>query len=203
MVDDESIIKEQASPTLTERIARRVKDLRAERGFSLEALAAHCGVSRSMISLVERGESSPTAVVLEKLATGLGVPLASLFDAPDRPGHPVSRQADQLAWRDPGSGYVRRNVSPGGFASPIQIVEVAFPARARVAYETGARTPPVHQQVWVLEGAIDVTHGSERHRLGAGDCLAMALDRPVSFHNPTRRPARYAVVIAAEPGPRR
>ena len=57
-----------------------------------------------MISLIERGESSPTAVVLEKLATGLGVPLASLFEAPGAEPTPVSRLADQLLWRDPASG---------------------------------------------------------------------------------------------------
>ncbi len=49
---------------LNARIAERVRALRAERGLSLEALAGRSGVSRSMISLVERGETSPTAVVL-------------------------------------------------------------------------------------------------------------------------------------------
>jgi uncharacterized cupin superfamily protein len=53
--------------------------------------------------------------------------------------------------------------------------------------------------VWVLDGAIDVTLGADRHRLRAGDCLAMELDRPTMFHNPTRKPTRYAVVIASEP----
>ncbi len=193
-------MKEQRSASLTDRIAQRVRDLRALRGLSLDELAAHCGVSRSMISLIERGESSPTAVLLEKLATGLNVPLASLFEAPGSAAEPVSRLADQLSWRDPESGYVRRNVSPSGFASPIQIVEVCFRARARVAYETGARDPRVHQQVWVLEGSIDVALGNERHRLGPGDCLALVLDQPVTYRNPTRKPARYAVVITTEPG---
>jgi quercetin dioxygenase-like cupin family protein len=153
-----------------------------------------------MISLIERGESSPTAVLLERLATGLNVPLASLFDAPGRSAEPVSRRADQARWRDPASGYVRRNVSPGGFATPIQIVEVEFPRGARVAFDTGARDVRVHQQVWVLEGAIEVSVGDQRHELREGDCLAFALDRPVTFHNRTRKAARYAVVIVSEPG---
>ena len=155
-----------------------------------------------MISLIERGESSPTAVVLEKLAAGLGVTLASLFDAPaaaaQAPGGPVARRDDQPQWRDPASGYLRRNVSPPGVPQPMQIVEVHFPPGGRVAFETGARDVRVHQQVWVLEGAIDITLGAERHRLREGDCLAMQLDRPTMFHNPTRKPARYAVVIASE-----
>jgi mannose-6-phosphate isomerase-like protein (cupin superfamily) len=79
----------------------------------------------------------------------------------------------------------------------MQIVDVRFPPAGRVAFETGGRDTCVYQQVWVLEGAIDVTLGVERHRLREGDCLAMQLDRPTMFHNPTRKPARYAVVIAS------
>src|SRR5437764_9923345 len=165
-----------------ERIAHRLRVLRAAHGWSLEALAGASGISRSMISVIERGESSPTAVVLEKLAAGLGVPLASLFDAPQPSREPVQRAKDQPQWKDPHSGYVRRNVSPGGVGSPIQIVEVSFPPRARVAYETGPREPLTHQQVWVLEGAIEISWGRERFDLDAGDCLAMTLDRPVAFH---------------------
>jgi transcriptional regulator with XRE-family HTH domain len=191
---------------LNRRIAERVRELRVDQGLSLEAVAAKSGVSRSMISLIERGESSPTAVVLEKLAGGLGVMLASLFEpaAADRTRHgPVARRDDQPKWRDPASGYVRRNVSPPGVPQPMRIVEVRFPPRGRVAFENGTREMRVHQQVWVLQGSIDVTLGEERHRLREGDCLAMQLDRPTMFHNPTRKPARYAVVIASEPASRR
>ena len=189
---------------VNQRIADRVRDLRAAQGLSLDALASRSGVSRSMISLIERGESSPTAVVLEKLAAGLGVVLASLFDAPARASHgPVARREDQPEWQDPASGYLRRNISPPAVPQPMQIVEVQFPPGARVAFDTGGRAGLVHQQVWVLEGAIDITLGGERYRLRDGDCLAMQLDRPTMFHNPTRKRARYAVVIASDSPPRR
>jgi len=195
---------EDTSLDLNARIAERIRELRAANGLSLDGLAARSGVSRSMISVVERGESSPTAVVLEKLAAGLGVTMAAMFDSPraSAVGGPIARRGDQPAWRDPASGYVRRNVSPAGVAHPMQIVEIEFPPRARVAFETGARDVRIHQQVWVLEGTIDVTIGDEHHRLRDGDCLAMQLDRPTMFHNPARKPARYAVVMAPEP-PRR
>src|SRR5947207_9290486 len=201
MVDSASIMGETASD-LNQRIAERVRELRAAHGLSLEALAGKSGVSRSMISLIERGESSATAGVLEKLGAGLGVMLAWLFAAPaaaaQAPGGPVARRDDQPQWKDPASGYLRRNVSPPCVPQPMQIVEVRFPPGGRVAFETGGRDVHVHQQVWVLEGAIDVTLGGERHRLREGDCLAMRLDRPTMFHNPTRKRARYAVVIASE-----
>lgn len=192
-------------PDLQRRIAGRVRELRLDAGLSLDALAGKSGVSRSMISLIERGESSPTAVVLEKLATGLGVVLASLFDAPAEaaPADPVSRRDAQAQWQDPASGYLRRDVSPAGVRQPMRIVDVHFPAGARVAFETGARELRIRQQVWVLEGMIELTLGEQRHRLLEGDCLAMELDRPTMFHNPTRKPARYAVVIADDAPARR
>jgi transcriptional regulator with XRE-family HTH domain len=181
------------------RIGNRVRALRAELGISLDALAARCDVSRSMLSLIERGESSPTAVVLDKVATGLGVVLASLFEDSDRPATPVSHRCDRTPWRDPRSGYVRCNISPPGFPSPIQIVEVVLPAGGRVAYETGAREASVHQQIWVHEGSVEVTVGSTTHRLIEGDCLAMRLDTPTAFRNRTRKPARYVAVVVTEP----
>jgi transcriptional regulator with XRE-family HTH domain len=184
---------------LDQRIGARVRDLRAARGLSLEVLAERSGVSRSMISVIERGESSPTAALLEKLASGLGVSLASLFDSPTPDRDPVARRATQPQWRDPASGYVRRNVSPAGVASPIQIVEVEFPAGARVAFDSGARDTRVHQQVWVLDGAVEVSVGDESHQLRTGDCFAFVLDRPTAFRNRTRKPARYAVVIVGTP----
>jgi transcriptional regulator with XRE-family HTH domain len=203
-MDNESIMKDVTSDT-NQRIAERVRGLRGAQGLSLDALASKSGVSRSMISLIERGESSPTAVVLEKLATGLGVTLASLFDAPAAraPAGPVARREDQPQWQDPASGYRRRNVSPPGVPQPMQIVEVHFPPGGRVAFENAVGDRRVYQQVWVLEGAIDVALGEECHRLREGDCLAMQLDRPTMFHNPTRKPARYAVVIAPETPARR
>jgi transcriptional regulator with XRE-family HTH domain len=178
------------------RIAERVRCLLAGLGLSLEALAARSGVSRSMLSLIERGESSPTAVILEKLATALGVPLASLFDDTRAPAGPVARAAEHHSWKDPESGYVRRNISPPNFPSPIRIVEVAFPAGARVSFESGAREQAVAQQIWVRDGAIEVTVGRTTHRLNKDDCLAMRLDAPVTFRNRTRRTATYVVVLA-------
>jgi transcriptional regulator with XRE-family HTH domain len=168
--------------------------------MTLETLAARCDVSRSMISLVERGESSPTAVVLEKIASGLGVSLATLFDDASAPATPLSRRGDRTAWRDPRSGYVRRNVSPANFPSPIRIVEIVLPAGAHVAYDNGPRDVTLHQQVWVQEGSVEVTVGRVTHRLAEGDCLAMRLDEPTAFRNRTRRPARYVVVVASERG---
>jgi transcriptional regulator with XRE-family HTH domain len=184
------------------RIARRVRELRDAAGLSLDALAERSGVSRSNISLIERAESSASAVVLDKLATALGVTLASLFEEQQAvraaEPSPLARLADQPLWSDPASGYLRRNVSPPA-PSPLQLVDVVFPAGQRVAYETGARDAEVHQQVWMIEGTMELTVGDKLWKLQAGDCLAMRLDQPLVYRNPTRKPARYLVALATLP----
>jgi transcriptional regulator with XRE-family HTH domain len=179
------------------RIAQRVRSLRSETGMSLESLATKCEVSRSMLSLIERGESSPTAVVLEKIATGLGVPLANLFDDIAAPPEPVAR-GERTSWRDPESGYVRRNISPPTFPSPLRIVEVMLPGGARVAYESSARDTSVHQQIWVRQGTLEITLGKTVYRLAEDDCLAMQLNEPTAFRNPGRKPTHYIVVIGTD-----
>jgi len=179
------------------RIAACVRALRGRLGMSLEDLSERCGVSRSMISLIERGESSATAIVLEKLASGLGVPLAALFDDPTLPASPISRRNDRTTWRDPESGYLRRNISPANFPSMLHIIEVTLPAGVRVAYESGS-LHHVEQQVWVQDGRIEVTVGQTTHHLVEDDCLAMRLGEPIAFANRMRRPARYIVAIASE-----
>ena len=201
-----SNIMDMPVSNLNQQIAERVRELRSGHGLSLDALANKSGVSRSMISLIERGESSPTAVVLEKLAAGLGVTLPALFDAAaaaKASQGPLSRRDEQQQWRDPESGYIRRNVSPPGMRQPMQIAEILFPPSAHVTFETGGRDMNVYQQVWVLEGKIDISLGGDRYYLREGDCLAMQLDRPIMFHNPTRKTTRYAIVIASEPYGRR
>ena len=188
--------------SINTRIAHRVAELRAEHGLSLAELAARSEVSRSMISLIERAETSATAVVLEKLASSLGVPLASLFDAPRAAPGPLVRRAEQVEWRDPESGYLRRNVSPPDHPSPMRIVEIEFPAGKRVVLEGAGPDAPIDQQVWLLDGTMALTCDGRTHRLQAGDCLAMRLTGPIEYRNPTRQPARYAVVVASG-GPRR
>jgi transcriptional regulator with XRE-family HTH domain len=171
-------------------IAHRLRELRNARGMTLAVLAEHSGVSRSNISLIERGESSATATVLDKLAAALGVPVASLFEKPADATSPVARAGEQPVWTDPGSGYVRRTLSPT-VPSLIQLVEITFPAGARVAYETSSHD--MDRQLWVIDGRMDITVGETRWELAAGDCLVMRLDEPRTYHNPGTVPARYVI----------
>lgn len=182
------------------RIAQQVHEIRLARGYTLDILASRCQVSRSAISLIERGEASPTAVVLEKLANGLGVPLTQLFDSPQntQSPQPMVRRTQQAEWKDPETGYIRRQVSPPNWKSPFQIVEIEFPAQSRVTYETSTNSKVVLQQIWVIEGQIDIQLGENFYALQEGDCLAMQLDQPIIYSNPSSKAARYILVVCNE-----
>ena len=186
------------SPTETEidgRIGARIRALRAARGLTLDGLARAAEVSRAMLSRIERGESSPTAQLLNRICGGLGITLSRLFAETEAAAEPLSRRRDQPTWRDPASGYLRRNVSPPGTGSAVDIVEVEFPPGGSVGFDN-QRLAGTDQLVWVLDGTLDLRLGEAAYRLEAGDCLAMRFDRPVVFSNPTERPTRYAVVIS-------
>jgi transcriptional regulator with XRE-family HTH domain len=181
---------------VNQSLADRLKRARTAKAWTLEQFAEASGVSRAMISKIERGEVSPTASVLARLAAGLGVSMASLFPPPVTDGAQLSRWQDQSDWRDPASGYVRRNISPDGSAA--EIVYVTFPSGARVVFDNYKASRNIEQQVWVLEGTIEMTIGEAVTLLGTGDCLLMRLDQPITFHNPGVDPARYAVVLSRQ-----
>jgi transcriptional regulator with XRE-family HTH domain len=181
------------------RIAQRLRELRSERGYSLETLAERSGVSRSNISLIERGQSSPTATVLDKLAIGLSVALASFFEdsaTTGFPPEPVLRLGDQPMWQDPASGYVRRRLSPPA-QSPLQMVEVLFPPGQRLALDSAVHDADIYQQVWLLDGTMELSLGETKWRLEKGDCLAMQLSQPIMFYNPGQKFARYLVALSS------
>lgn len=184
---------------IDQRIARRIRSERRRSALSIEALAGRSGVSRAMISRIERAEASATAALLGRLCAGLGISLAALFADESRPSNPLSRAADQPVWRDPDSGYVRRDAAPRGTGSAVEIVDVTFPPGARVAFTAPWLVRGIDQHVWVLDGILELTLGTTTHRLDTGDCLHMRLDEPVAYHNPTSRPVRYAVVLTLEP----
>lgn len=184
---------------IDQRLGERLKAARQRHGLTLDDLARRAGVSRAMISRIERGESSPTATVLVRLGSGLGLSLSALLEEDAGTG-PLARRAEQPAWRDPASGYLRRNVSPRGTGSGFEIVEVELPAGAEVRLDSATGAPSLDQQIWILRGRLDLTVEGIRHELAEGDCLQMHLRGPITYHNPGAAPVRYAVILAAGSG---
>jgi transcriptional regulator with XRE-family HTH domain len=176
-------------------IGRRVARRRAALKLALDEVGARTGVSRAMISRIERGEVHASAVVLDKLCAGLGMTLSTLF-ARSTPSQ-LSSRADQSVWKDPASGYTRREVAPSGTGSPVRIVDVDFPAGATISLEK-SRHRLIDQHVWILAGQIEITLSERVYSLATGDCLHMRPDEGITFRNVTGKPARYAVILISK-----
>jgi len=186
------------APELDTLIAARIRREREARDWSIADLAAASGVSRAMISKVERAEASPTAALLGRLSGAFHLTVSTLLARAEADAGPsrIARAAAQPLWTDPATGYHRRAVSPPG-AEP-ELVEVELPPGARVAYTAGSFTFLQGQVVWVLTGRLAVEEGTEESLLGPGDCLAFDLVAPKghAFRNPSAsRPCRYLVAL--------
>lgn len=181
------------------RLGERLKAARQRHSLTLDELAQRTGVSRAMISRIERGESSPTASLLVRLGSGLGLSLSALLEDEAGTG-PLARRASQPVWRDPASGYLRRNVSPRATGSSFEIVEVELPGGAEVRLDSATGAPALDQQIWVLHGRLDLSVEGTSHDLAEGDCLQMHLRGPIIYRNPGTEPVRYAVILAAGSG---
>lgn len=174
-------------------IPRRVREERIQRGLTLDQLAAQADVSRAMISKIERGESSPTAVLLSRIADAMGLSLTALMTEP-RPASPAVRpMPQQPLWTDPETGYTRRLVSPPGDNGDVEIVAVELPAGQTVRFPA---TGTLHSddQVLLLEGRLTLSGDGTVFELQPGDCARVSTRQESAFGNPGQVAARYLVV---------
>jgi transcriptional regulator with XRE-family HTH domain len=172
----------------------RLRAERQGRGWSMDQLAAASGVSRAMISKIERGESSPTAVVLGRLSAALQLSVSELLSVTNDqlPSSRVRRAADTPQWRDPDTGYRRRQLSSPTF--PAAVTEVTLPPATRVPYPAGAYAF-IAQLVWVLSGQLTLVDGADERVLEPGDTFELGAPRPREFRNQTDAECRYLVIV--------
>lgn len=175
------------------RIARRLRLERDARGWSLADLAERSGVAKATISRIEREEMSPTAVLLVRLAAAFDLTLAGLLLRAEGEGSRLSRTADQPVWRDPETGYLRRQVFSRA-DHPLELVEVTLPAGKRVVLPASSYAR-IRQLVRVTAGELVVVEGSERHELKPGDCLGFGPPADVTFANESRTSCSYLVFL--------
>ncbi len=165
-----------------EALAGELRELRRRRGLTLERLAAASGVSRSMISKIERGDAVPSTMVLSKLAEALGVTFGELMlPAAERellviPAHM------QPVLRDPACGFSRRVLSP---VLPGRGVDFVL-NQLDPGGDTGdfaAHRRGVEEYIHVQSGRLEARVGRRTVRLEAGDSLFFEADQPHGFAN--------------------
>jgi transcriptional regulator with XRE-family HTH domain len=192
---------EESSPTadiasdIDRRIAGRLRDLRAQHGWSLDGLAARTGISRASLSRLEHAEVSASAQVLGRLCAAYGLSVSRLMHEVEAGGAAaLVPAAAQPVWRDPETGLLRRQVSPPAADLAGEVLEGRLPAGRSIAYPVPPRAGLAHHLV-LLEGALSVTLDGRDHRLGPGDALRYRLTGPSAFAAPAETGARYLLFV--------
>ena len=176
------------------RLPVRLKEARQRQGLSLEAVARLSGVSRSMVSQIERGESSPTVATLWNLTRALQVDFAGLLDTPATPGIDVitAAQAPQIAGH--GRGCRITILSPPEQVGQLEVYDIRLDAGG--ALDSDPHGPGTREQVTVLAGAVEISAGADSRRLGENDTAHYRADQPhriAALHEP----ARVILIVAS------
>jgi XRE family transcriptional regulator, regulator of sulfur utilization len=178
-------------------VGARVRALREGLDLSLRDLSERSGVSAPMLSQVERGETSPTLTVAERIAAGLDLNLSQLLRLDEGDGVDVVRRADRRSGGTRGHRYEVLTPPRPGQRAEVSLHEL------RPGAATGGRDdPPRHEPgaretAVVLEGRLRLQCAGSEHELTEGDSVTFDADLPHRFENPGDEPARFYAVVAA------
>jgi transcriptional regulator with XRE-family HTH domain len=183
---------------VAQSIGTTIKATREVQQISLNELAKRAGVSKSMVSRIEQGLTSPTAVMLAKLAEGMTVSLSSLLRGEFGPPVHIQTLAEQPIFKDSKTGLMRRTLSPVSPDAQVEIVHNTLPARK----ETGkfpAHNPGTQEHIVVIAGKIEVRVGRRAFELATGDAAQFGADTEHSVKNISTKKSEWLLVIHSPP----
>jgi transcriptional regulator with XRE-family HTH domain len=159
------------SDDLGKGIAARVRAERSKREWSLADLAVRADVSKAMLSAIERGEASPTAVLLIRISAAFGMTLSALIARAEAAKGSLARSDAQPLWTDPETGYVRRHLSPDA-DMPLEMTGAEMVVQAlkdngveHIFGYPGGAVLPIYDEIFQQD---DIQHILVRHEQGAG-----------------------------------
>lgn len=180
--------------SIDQLIAQRLKNLRTERGWSLDELARRSNVSRATLSRLENAEVSPTTNVLGKLCAVYGLTLSRLMHLVENDFVPLIRRDSQPVWLDQSIGFRRRSVSPPAQTLAAEVLECELEPGTHITYDQPAR-PGLEHHLVLIEGQLEITVDGQTYQLRPGDCLRYQLFGPSAFVTPEQCAARYLLFI--------
>ena len=189
-------VSEMVEAVSSGRLGARVKELRRERGLTLDGLAGKSGVSRAMISKLERGEKNPTLVIAARLSEGLGVTLSQLAGAGDRREVVVVPRDRRMVMRDPETGFERQLLSPTFGNRGIEFIRNVVPEGSGSG-EFPPHKKGVEEHVVVERGELKAVLAGEEYLLREGDALYFEADVPHRFENAGAGECSYYLVISS------
>jgi transcriptional regulator with XRE-family HTH domain len=188
-----------AASDLASALARTLQSLRAERGWSLDHLAARSGVSKGVLVALEQARSNPNLATLARISDAFGVPLTYLLDVPAEPAVRVTgpEQARTL-WHGPA----------GGNGTIIAATEAPWAAELwrwqlmpGESFGGDAHAAATRELAWVEEGTLTLAVAGTRHQVGPGQCARFPGSLPHGYANDGTQPVLLTMIVVVPPAP--
>ena len=175
------------------RMAVRLKEARKARNLSLDALAKLSGVSRSMVSQIERGESSPTVSTLWNLTQALKVDFAELVEEPVQSrGIEIMPAASTPTIGTLGEGCKIRILNSPDQTGLHEVYELDFQADGLL--DSAPHGPKAKEQLMVISGVLEVTSGKNKALVHTGDTARYDANCPHAIRSPDGRAMAFLIV---------
>lgn len=186
---------EETPEAINQHLGRRVKKLRTDRGWSLESLAGASGVSRSMLSQIEREQANPTLAVTLRIAQAFGMALGDLLEMPGATSSITVIRGEDHAYHYKSDKLCRvRTLSPLNLEKDVEYYEVQLQPGG--ALRSSPHFSGTREYVTVARGAIHLESDEDAEELTVGDSASYRADVPHALINSGKGEATlYLVVI--------
>ena len=185
-----------AAPPEPPRVGSTLQSLRQTQGLSLDELSRKAGVSKSMLSQIERNQANPTVAVVWRLANALGVDMGELLGD----GRPAAAPAivsvpahATPTLKSPDGKCELRILGPIELAGQFEWYELVVQPGG--ALESQPHEPGSREHLSVLGGSLEVRAGADSTRLKAGETARYAVDVPHAIHNPGKTVATALLIV--------
>jgi transcriptional regulator with XRE-family HTH domain len=188
-------MKTPSTPQTPPEVGATLQTMRLARGLTLEDLSRAAGVSKSMLSQIEREKANPTIAVAWRLANALGVSMGELLASEARRVEAIHvLEAHELPTL-PGdhAGYMLRILGPMELAGKFEWYELTLAANGILA--SSPHDPGVSEHLTLLQGTMELEVDGEKKKLKTGATARYLADRPHSIRNPGKNEARALLVV--------
>ena len=174
--------------------SEKIKEIRQEKKISLQELADLSGVSKSMISKIEREEKNPTLQVAAQIAEALGTTLSALLDEPKNQDVAIIKKDDRIIYHDELTGFQRILLSPQFESKGIEFIKNIIPKGAESPIFPPHRNG-VKEYITVSKGELEVLIGDQRFKLETGDSIFLQVNNTHQFKNVGYTECHYYLII--------
>ncbi|MFV0131011.1 helix-turn-helix domain-containing protein [Streptomyces sp. HMX112] len=182
---------------LTQSLARNLKRLRKERGFTLDALAARAGVSRGMIIQIEQARTNPSVGTTVKIADALGVSITALLDFEQGPQvRLVPREQAVRMWSTAGGSHTTLLVGAEA-RGPLELW--SWTLMPGDASDSDAHPDGTTELLHVTAGELTLVVAGAEHRVPAGTSAAFASDVPHAYRNDGAETVEMTMAVSVPP----